>query len=155
MRRIVTGYDEQGRAGIIFDGEPPTVMDFGSIVTTELWVTDATPPDITSREDSSLREWKIDPPRHGAAFRIVRIMPVEGDEKAAPDEGEPEFLGEHVTQTLDFVVVLSGEITMTIGGREETLRAGDSVVQRATPHDWVNRGSEPCILAGVLMSTVP
>ena len=152
MRRIVTGYDEQGRPGIIFDGEPPTVMDFGAIVTTELWVTDATPPTAT-REDTSLREWEIDPPTHGAAFRIVRIMPVEADEKDAPGEGEPEFLGEHATETVDFVVVLSGEITMTIGGREETLRAGDSVIQQATPHDWVNRGTEPCILAGVLIST--
>ena len=80
-------------------------------------------------------------------------MPVGADEKAAPDEGEPEFLGEHATETVDFVVVLSGELTMTIGGREETLKAGDSVIQQATPHDWVNRGTEPCILAGVLIST--
>jgi mannose-6-phosphate isomerase-like protein (cupin superfamily) len=153
MRRIVTGYDEQGRPGILFDGEPPTVMDFGPIVTTELWVTDRTPPNVATREDASLREWEIDPPTHGAAFRIVKIMPVEAEEKASPGEGEPEFLGEHATETLDFVVVLSGEITMTIGGREETLRAGDSIVQQATPHDWVNRGTEPCILAGVLIST--
>jgi mannose-6-phosphate isomerase-like protein (cupin superfamily) len=152
MRRIVTGFDEQGRPGIIFDGEPPTVMDFGSIVTTEIWVTDSTPP-ATTGEDTSLREWEIDPPTHGAAFRIVKIMPVVEEEKPAPGEGEPEFLGEHITETVDFVVVLSGEITMTIGGREETLRAGDTVVQQATPHDWVNRGSEPCILAGVLVST--
>jgi naringenin degradation protein FdeH len=151
MRRIVTGYDEQGRAGIIFDGEPPTVMDFGSIVTTELWVTDSTPPGV-STDDTSLREWEIDPPARGAAFRIVKIMPA-GDGKPAPGEGEPEFLGEHTTETLDFVVVLSGEVTMTIGGREETLRPGDSVVQQATPHDWVNRGTEPCVLAGVLFST--
>ena len=155
MRRIVTGYDEQGRAGIIFDGAPPTVMDFGSIVTTELWVTDSTPPDLKSNDDTSLREWEIDPPTRGAAFRIVKIMPVGADEKAAPAEGEPEFLGEHITDTVDFVVVLSGEITMTIGGREETLFPGDSVVQRATPHDWVNRGTEPCVIAGVLISTRP
>jgi mannose-6-phosphate isomerase-like protein (cupin superfamily) len=153
MRRIVTGFDEQGRPGIVFDGEPPTVMDFGSIVTTEVWVTDSTPPDLESREDASLRAWEIDPPPRGAAFRIVRIMPVGEEEKAAPGEGEPEFLGEHTTDTLDFVVVLSGEIVLTIGGREETLSAGDTVVQRATPHDWVNRGSEPCVLAGVLVST--
>src|SRR2546423_3353991 len=138
MRRIVTGYDEQGRPGIVFDGEPPRVMDFGSIVRTEFWVTDSMPPDLASSEDASLREWEIDPPAHGAAFRIVRIMPVGDEEKSAPGGGEPEFLGEHRTDTLDFVVVLSGEIALTIGGREETLYAGDSVVQRATPHDWVN-----------------
>jgi mannose-6-phosphate isomerase-like protein (cupin superfamily) len=155
MRRIVTGYDAEDRPGIIFDGEPPMVMDFGSIITTELWVTGSTPPDLKSTEDASLREWEIDPPSRGTAFRMVRIMPVAGEEKGAPAADEPEFLGEHATDTLDYVVVLSGEVTMTIGGREETLRAGDSVVQRATPHDWVNRGSEPCILAGVLVSTRP
>ena len=153
MRRIVTGYDEQGQPGIIFDGEPPKVVDFGSIVTTELWVTSSTPPDVKSNYDTSLREWDIDPPPHGAAFRVVKIMPVVADEKPAPGAGEPEFLGEHITDTLDFVVVLSGEVTMTIGGHEETLKPGDSVVQRATPHDWVNRGSEPCVIAGVLVST--
>jgi mannose-6-phosphate isomerase-like protein (cupin superfamily) len=152
MRRIVTGYDGQGRPGIIFDGEPPTVMDFGSIVTTEIWVAGSTPP-VMSTEDTSLREWEIDPPTHGAAFRIVKIMPAGEEGEKALDENEPEFLGEHATETLDFVVVLSGEVTMTIGGQEETLRAGDTVVQQATPHDWVNRGSEPCILAGVLVST--
>ena len=152
MRRIVTGLDEQGRPGIIFDGEPPTVMDFGSIVTTEIWVAGSTPP-VMSTEDTSLREWEIDPPTHGAAFRIVKIMPAGEEGEKALDENEPEFLGEHATETLDFVVVLSGEVTMTIGGQEETLRAGDTVVQQATPHDWVNRGSEPCILAGVLVST--
>ena len=152
MRRIVTGLDEQGRPGIIFDGEPPTVMDFGSIVTTEIWVTDSTPPAL-SKEDTSLREWEIDPPTHGVAFRLVRIMPVGVEEKPAPGEGEPDFLGEHATETVDFVVVLSGEITLTIGGREKTLRAGETVVQQATPHDWVNRGTEPCVLAGVLVST--
>jgi hypothetical protein len=153
MRRIVTGYDDQGHPRIIFDGEPPTVLDFGSIVTTELWVTDSTPPNVKSNDDTSLREWDIDPPPRGAAFRVVKIMPVGADAKPSPGPGEPEFLGEHITDTLDLVVVLSGEVTMTIGGREETLRPGDSVVQRATPHDWVNRGSEPCVIAGVLIST--
>jgi hypothetical protein len=153
MRRIVTGYDADGRPGIVFDGEPPTVMDFGAIVTTEIWVTGSTPPDLASADDASLREWEIDPPVRGSAFRVVTIMPVGEEEKPAPGEGEPEFLGEHATDTLDYVVVLSGEITMTIGGRDETLYAGDCVVQRATPHDWVNRGSEPCVLAGVLLST--
>jgi hypothetical protein len=152
MRRIVTGYDAEGRPSIVFDGEPPTVMDFGPIVTTEIWVTDSTPPDLTGPEDASLREWEIDPPRRGTAFRVVQIMP-SGDEKPVPASDAPEFLGEHATDTLDYVVVLSGEITMTIGGREATLKAGDCVVQRGTPHDWLNRGTEPCVLAGVLLST--
>jgi mannose-6-phosphate isomerase-like protein (cupin superfamily) len=155
MRRIVTGFDAEGRPGILFDGEPPTVMDFGPIVTTEIWVTGSTPPDLASTDDASLREWEIDPPARGTAFRVVTIAPSGEEEKPAPAEDEPDFLGEHVTETLDYVIVLSGQITLTIGGREETLHAGDCVVQRATPHDWVNRGTEPCVLAGVLVSARP
>jgi hypothetical protein len=151
MRRIVTGHDEAGNPVILYDGEPPTVMDFGGIVTTELWVTDATPPDLERRDDTSLREWEIDPPAGGAAFRSVTILP--RSERDEPGEGDPEFMGAHRTDTLDFVVVVSGEITMTIGDREVTLRQGDSVVQRATAHNWENRGTEPCVLAGVLIST--
>ena len=59
MKRIVTGWDEQGRPAVLFEGEPPAVMDFGSIVTTELWVTDSTPPDTQGREDSSTRPWTL------------------------------------------------------------------------------------------------
>jgi naringenin degradation protein FdeH len=150
VRRIVTGHDEGGNPTILFEGEPPTVMDFGGIVTTELWVTDATPPDLERPDDTSLREWEIDPPPGGAAFRSVTIMPQS--ERTDGGDEDPEFLGAHRTDTLDFVVVVSGEITMTIGDREVTLRQGDSVVQRATAHNWENRGSVPCVLAGVLIS---
>jgi mannose-6-phosphate isomerase-like protein (cupin superfamily) len=151
MKRVVTGHDDEGNPTILFEGEPPTVMDFGAIVTTEIWVTDSTPPDLEGREDTSLRDWEIDPPARGSAFRVVRIMP--SSERSQPQEADPEFLGAHRTATVDYVVVIAGEITMVIGGREITLGPGDCVVQRGTAHDWENRGSEPCILAGVLLST--
>jgi len=150
MKRVVTGRDEQGRPIVLFEGEPPTVMDFGPIVTTELWVTDSTPPDTEGREDTSTRPWALEPPPCGAAFRVVTFMP----ESAAttPAAGEPDFLEEHATETVDFVVVLSGELTLILGDREITLHPGDSVVQRGTPHDWSNRGRDPCVVAGVLLS---
>lgn len=154
MKRVVTGWDEEGKPTILFEGPPPTVMDFGPIVTTELWVTDSTPPDAKTREDTSTRTWDIQPPDRGLAFRIVRFLPQGESEPAAlsPEEG-PEFLGAHETDTIDLVAVISGEITMVFEGREITLGPGDSVVQQGTPHDWVNKGSEPCIIAGVLVST--
>lgn len=149
MNRVVTGWDEQGKPAVLFEGEPPTVLDFGPIVTTELWVTDTTPADLQGREDTSTRAWALEPPPRGAAFRVVAFMP----DAVAPAAGKPDFLEEHATDTIDFVVVLSGEITLIVGDREITLRAGDSVVQRGTPHDWSNRGSERCVVAGVLLST--
>lgn len=152
MNRIVTGFDADGRPAVLFEGEPPTVMDFGKFVTTELWVTDATPPDIAGAQDASTRAWELDPPRGGTAFRIVEVRP-EGEQPKAATTGEPEFIGEHATDTVDYVVVLSGEITLILDEREITLHPGDSVIQRGTPHDWQNRGQQPCVLAGVLLST--
>jgi hypothetical protein len=154
MKRVVTGWDEAGQPAILFEGAPPTVMDFGPIVTTELWVTDATPPDPKTREDASTRTWDLQPPEGGLAFRIVTFHPQSEDEKAAPiPAGDPDFLGAHETATIDLIAVISGEITLVFEGREITLGPGDSVVQQGTPHDWINKGSEPCVVAGVLVST--
>ena len=154
MKRVVTGWDEAGKPAILFEGDPPTVMDFGPIVTTELWVTDSTPPDPKTREDTSTRTWDLQPPDGGLAFRIVTFHPQSEAEKAAPVADEdPDFLGEHETATIDLIAVISGEITLVFEGREITLRPGDSVVQQGTPHDWVNKGAVPCVVAGVLVST--
>jgi mannose-6-phosphate isomerase-like protein (cupin superfamily) len=153
MQRIVTGFDPAGQPAVLFEGTAPTVLDFGKFVTTELWVTDSTPPDTTADEDTSLRVWNLEPPARGTAFRLVKVLP-EGEIPAAvADAGDPEFLAAHATDTIDYVVVLSGQVTMIIGDREITLHPGDSVVQRCTPHDWQNRGDLPCLLAGVLVST--
>jgi mannose-6-phosphate isomerase-like protein (cupin superfamily) len=154
MKRVVTGWDENGEPAILFEGEPPTVMDFGPIVTTELWVTDSSPPDPKTRTDTSTGTWDLHPPDGGLAFRIVTFHPQsEAEADAAIPDEEPDFLGEHVTSTIDLIAVISGEITMVFGGREITLGPGDSVVQQGTPHDWINKGSVPCVVAGVLVST--
>jgi mannose-6-phosphate isomerase-like protein (cupin superfamily) len=97
------------------------------------------------------------PPPGGSCFRSVRIAPeAEAAAEAAPrgqDAEDPGFLAEHTTGTLDDIVVLSGQVTLTVGGSEVTLGPGDTVVQQGTPHDWRNRGTEPCVLVGVLVST--
>jgi mannose-6-phosphate isomerase-like protein (cupin superfamily) len=152
MKRVVTGWDESGRPAILFEGEPPTVMDFGPIVTTELWVTDSTPPDPKTRSDTSAGTWDLQPPDGGLAFRIVTFHPQSEADAAAVADG-PGFLEAHATDTIDLIAVISGEITLVFEGREITLRSGDSVVQQGTPHDWINNGTEPCVVAGVLVST--
>ena len=141
MKRVVTGWDESGKPTILFEGEPPTVMDFGPIVTAELWVTDATPPDPKTRTDTSTGTWDLQPPDGGLAFRIVTFHPQSGSESAPPADG-PHFLEAHATDTIDLVAVISGEITLVFEGREITLRPGDSVVQQGTPHDWINKVQE-------------
>jgi mannose-6-phosphate isomerase-like protein (cupin superfamily) len=151
MQRIVTGKGPDGSPAILFEGDPPTVVDFGKYVTTELWVTDSAPPTIDATDDRSTRTWELEPPPGGSCFRIVRIAP--DDAIPPPAEAQDaDFLEAHATATLDYVTVLSGEVTLVVGSREVTLGPGDSVVQQGVAHDWQNRGSEPCVLVGVLLS---
>jgi len=154
MRRVVTGPAAGGGAAIVLDGEPPTVVEFGQYRTTELWVTDGSPPAVAGAADPSTRPWELEPPPGGTCFRVVRIAPES--ESAGPPAAEaegPGFLAEHATSTLDYVVVVSGQVTLAVGGSEVTLGPGDAVVQQGVPHDWRNRGPEPCVLVGVLIST--
>lgn len=152
MKRVVTGYDESGRPAIIASGEPPVIIHAGRYTTTELWVSDRGPVSAAG-EDASLRPWALEPPPGGACFRIVEIAP--GDE--APAAGAPGehagFQEAHATDTLDYVTVLRGQVTLVIGGAEVTLGPGDSVVQQpGVPHDWRNDAAEPAVMAGVLLS---
>lgn len=155
MNRIVTGFDADDAPGIIFQGEPPVVIHAGRYTTTELWVSPR-PPIAATDADASTGEWALEPPPGGACFRIVEIAP--GDTGAAPsdagaDPGHAEFQGAHATDTLDYVTILRGEVTLLVAGREIALRPGDSVVQQpGVPHDWQNRSGEPAIMVGVLLS---
>ncbi len=161
MNRVVTGYDEAGNPAIIRQGAPPTVIHAGRYVTTELWVTDGTPPAATM-SDPSTRTWALEPPRGGTCFRIVEIAPEDvargGDAATGGDGGRLDaehetFQEAHATDTLDYVTVLSGQVTLVVGGSAVTLRPGDSVIQQpGVPHDWQNRSAEPAVLVGVLLS---
>lgn len=158
MTRIVTGPGEDGRPAILWSGEPTTRVEFGKYRTTELWVTTSSPPEVARAFDPSERPWELEPPRGGTCFRIVEIAP-ESRYEAATSATETaaesaDFLAEHTTDTLDYVVVLSGEVTLRVGAAEITLHPGDSVVQQGVAHDWRNNGTQPCLMAGVLMSTV-
>jgi hypothetical protein len=149
MNRVVTGYDENGSPAILRQGEPPTVIHAGRYTTTELWVSDRTPIKATDT-DNSTREWALEPPPGGACFRIVEIAPAA---EAAADGGHAEFQGAHATGTLDYITVLSGEVTLVVGSTELTLGPGDSVVQQpGVPHDWQNRSAQRAVMVGVLLS---
>ena len=156
MNRVVTGYDEAGNPAIIYNGEPPTVIHAGRYRTTEIWVSDGTPPTVT-RSDPSTRPWELEPGPGGACFRIVEIAAGDGADSDAVagdlDEQAEGFQEAHATQTLDYVAVLSGEVTLVVAGKEITLGPGDCVVQQpGVPHDWLNRTSERVVLVGVLIS---
>lgn len=151
VNRVVTGYDADGSPVILRQGEPPVVIHAGRYTTTELWVSDRGPIKATA-EDASAGEWGLEPPPGGACFRIVEIAPADTGE-AAQEAEHAEFQGAHATDTLDYVTVLSGEVTLIVGGSEVTLGPGDSVVQQpGVPHDWQNRAAERAVMVGVLLS---
>ena len=141
MRRIVTTLDSDGNPAVLFDDSPSTV-DFGRTSANEIWMTSSTPPETRAAGDPAAGEWTLEPPAGGSIFRLATHQP-------------GETVPIHSTRTVDYVVVLSGELVLLLGDREIVLTAGDTVVQRETPHGWANRSNEPCTVAAVLLSTVP
>jgi len=105
-------------------------------------------------------EWELEPPPGGACLRIVEIAPGDAAGRPGHDNGYSEFQGTHATNTLDYVTILRGEVTLTVGDEsagytEVLLQAGDSVVQQpGVPHDWQNRSGERAIMIGVLLSAI-
>ena len=151
MNRVVTGFDAAGKPVIALQGEPPTVIHAGRYTTTELWVTDQTPP-VASAQDTSTRPWELEPAPGGACFRIVEIAPA-GDDAAGAGSEHEGFQEAHATPTLDYVTVISGQVVLVVGDEEITLGPGDSVVQQpGVPHDWQNRSAERAVMVGVLIS---
>ena len=142
MRRIVTGWDEQGESVVLLDDEPPRLVDTEQAKAWEVWVADDTPPDLRDAVDTAQRRpWSLVPPEpRGTAFRVIEFHPGGSS-------------GMHSTDTLDYVVILSGHITLSTGTRELVLGPGDVVVQRGTPHDWTNHTNESCFAAVVLVSS--
>lgn len=167
IRRIVTGHDAEGRSTILFDGPAPNVRKRKAAgwTSTTLWSTD-TAPAAYADADRSLDVAAVPPPPRGTIFRIVEFPP----ESAADDAGgdrNAAVLAElglaadagaagghrsmHRTESVDYLIVLSGEIDMIMETGTAHLVAGDVVVQQGTLHGFVNRGSVPCRLAGVLV----
>jgi mannose-6-phosphate isomerase-like protein (cupin superfamily) len=142
IRRVVTGHDEDGRAIVLFDERCTNVVSrrerHQSCV---VWSTGSFPADNSCSEDGGLRPVDSTDP-DGTVFRIVRYEP-----GVAPRN--------HRTDSIDYAVVISGEIDMEMDGTSVHLRQGDVLVQRGTIHNWINRGTEPCVIAFVLVAAQP
>lgn len=168
IRRVVTTNDERGTAVILLDGDAParTVRQGGRIAATLLWVTDGTPARFSGRGDNAAVTIGVAPPANGSIFRIVEFGPETGGAPPAdhatmmkemglsPGAGgrrPPRHPAMHWTRTVDYAIVMSGEIDMLLDESEVHLTAGDVVVQQGTNHAWVNRGTAPCRIAFVLI----
>ena len=146
IRRVVTGHGADEVAKVIKDG-PATNWKSGSpgTVSTLIWSTDATPADITvgeTIEDCGARMLGTAPPANGTRFAVIDFPP--------GNHGRM-----HRTDTIDYVIVIAGEIDMDMDDSTVHLKAGDVMVQRGTNHAWVNRGRDRARLAFVLIDANP
>lgn len=163
IRRVVTGHDANGTAIIARDGmaENVRVRAANGLTSTLLWAEDTTPGDNAGDVDKADRDIGVAPPDGGSVFRIVEFVPDDAsvsneDMKRElgldPDSGGPvRHPGMHKTRSVDYAIVISGEIDMLVDEDEVHLTAGDVIVQRGTNHAWANRGTEPCRIAFVLI----
>lgn len=165
VRRVVTALDSSGKAIALFDGVVPLTSLRSPNPAGEMWVTSASPTAYSDKDDWAKTKVGVAPPKGGTIFRIVDFpptservnsMPVNTMMNAvgadAPKKGlPPRHSMMHRTRTLDYVIIMSGEIDMLLDEGEVHLKAGDVLVQQATNHAWINRGKEPCRIAFVLM----
>ena len=171
IRRVVTTLDESGKAVVLFDGENPhSVKRTGRPNTSSLlWVTDGAPAEIGGDTDRAAVTIGTSPPPAGSIFRIVDYPPVRPEmenvdmtARMKELEHEPEIRGlpprhafMHRTRTVDYAIILAGEIDMLLDDSEIHLKAGDVLVQQGTNHAWVNRGKDVCRIAFVLVDAKP
>jgi len=165
VRRLVTGHLADGRSTVLFDGAAPNVKQRrAGNASTLLWVTDEAPA-ATASGDRAAREIGVPPPRRGTIFRVAEFPPgvggeVRDNETVLRDFGigadvkrghPPRHPAIHRTRSVDYVVVLEGEIDLLLDDRDVRLGAGDVVVQQGTNHAWINRGAATCRLAMVFV----
>jgi quercetin dioxygenase-like cupin family protein len=142
IRRIVTGHSGDGRAIVRIDAAESLVQRREGVASQVLWTSASVPADNSGDEDPTAQQIGLTFPG-GTVFRVVEFEP-----------GNPPFM--HRTESLDYAVVITGEIDMELDeGESVHLRAGDVLVQRGTMHGWFNRGREPCVIAFVLVSAEP
>jgi mannose-6-phosphate isomerase-like protein (cupin superfamily) len=173
VRRVVTGHNAAGRSVFIIDAPSPHVFrrTKGSAVVHELWETTRTPADNRGSADAIDRGHRLPPPKNGTVFRVIEYPPdaerlaAIAHERALPDDGSgraaatdhnsPRHPGFHKTATIDYAMVLAGEIFAMMDDGEVLLKAGDVLIQRGTNHAWSNRTSEPAVVAFVLIDAEP
>jgi hypothetical protein len=174
VRRVVTGHDTQGKAIIQQDGPVPRVQRIGGAhgpLFYEVWNTRDTPAPIDRASGEPPEEGiQLAPPKRGTRIRVLDIPPEDASISAVtPEEARAHFaqVGAatasshssagsrhafmHRTETIDYGIVLEGEVTLIMDEGETVVRAGDIVIQRGTNHGWANRSGRHCRIAFILI----
>ena len=143
VRRVITGHDKNGHAIVAIDETAKNVTQGRpGAHAAVIWTSEGFPVDNTGSADEGLRDTGTTH-ENGTVFRILELQP----------GNTPRV---HRTDSLDYAVIMKGEIDMELETGDIThLKAGDVIVQRGTVHNWVNRGTEPCVIAFVLIAAKP
>lgn len=174
VRRVVTGHNAAGLAVIQDDGAPSRVRQIGGEhgpVFYELWNTRETPVKIDAASGEPMEDGiMLAPPKGGTRIRILDIPPDDASLDDMSDEEAKAHFAEvgagdasthsgggsrharmHRTETLDYGIMLEGELTLIMDEGETIVRAGDVIIQRGTNHGWANRSGKPCRICFVLI----
>ncbi|WP_377299187.1 cupin domain-containing protein [Rhizobium sp. SGZ-381] len=175
ITRVITGHDETGRSVIAGAGPLPTVVELDAIPGTvfhEVWATTGAPVIVGNGDDPTLGPLVLPPPPHGTRFRFVDIPPDTeeflahgaakmgaafceiGDEAASTGTEESPHPLMHRTQSIDYGVVIAGEMTLVLDKGETVLKPGSVVIQRGTNHAWANRSGQMCRMLFVLIDGI-
>ena len=167
IRRVVTTLDAQNRSTTLADGEVPLKVSPSGNASVNLWLTTAAPAGFSFNEDVA-KPTGISPPDDGTVIRVVEIPPLKlGEEAKMPPGLMMKIVGDHApargvpvshplmhrTRTVDYAIIMSGEIDLMLDDKTVHVKAGDVVVQQATNHAWLNHGTEPCRIIFVLMDS--
>ena len=170
MRRVITGHDKNGKSIVVLDGPPARSIgeDVGGLF--ELWNTDGNTINTQDNIDRADDEIILSPPSNGSKFRYFQINPTpEGIQMDIMQDIAADAFKKigaahhridttkhpamHKTETIDYIILLKGDVTLILDQEEVDIKPFDVVVQRGTNHAWVNNGSDPALLIAVLIDS--
>lgn len=172
IHRVVTGHDQDGKAIVCSDGPLSTVVELSALPGTvfhEVWSTTGMPATVDNGDDPTVGPISLPPPRQGTRIRFVDIPPDTteylaqgaarmkeaftqiGDAAASTVRADSPHPLMHRTESVDYGIVMEGEMTLVLDDSEVQLRTGSVVVQRGTNHAWANRSGKNCRMLFVLV----
>ncbi len=172
IHRIVTGHDAAGKAVLASNGPLPTVAEIAAIAGTvfhEVWSTSGNPVPVDNGGDPTLGPLSLPPPKQGTRMRFVDVPPDTaeflahgaskmkaaftqiGDAAASTVKADSPHPLMHRTESVDYGIVIEGEMTLVLDDSEVLLKPGSVVVQRGTNHAWANRSGQRCRMLFILV----
>lgn len=169
VRRVITGIDAQGRSTIIGDSASPAIKavpERPGYFSTNIWRTGAAPAPV-DEPDGIEDHIGVSPPSRGTVLRVIDFPPEPADpaerarqlqasfkgifDDADRTQSQAAHPGMHQTDTIDYAIILEGEIVAIMDTAETVLSAGDILIQRGTNHAWSNQSGKSCKVAFVLI----